>query len=163
MVHTLTGQTPNCDQYCVSRQGSRLHFTLSEANSVQYLSLVPPLSERSSDLPFTTFHTRQSNSLMRFFIFAAIFWTWFGSVLASSELCDSFETKRYLTAQEVKDELGPWFRTQFDEWKSEHAAAEPRFWSWFHQKYSPGMTDSILSCKLSGTCSVSNFQFCFRS
>ncbi|KAG9664009.1 hypothetical protein KCU64_g957, partial [Aureobasidium melanogenum] len=90
---------------------------------------------------------------MRFFIFTAIFWTWFGSVLASSELCDSFETKRYLTAQEVKDELGPWFRTQFDEWKTDHAAAEPRFWSWFHQKYSPGMTDSILSCKLSGTCS----------
>ncbi|KAI4741972.1 hypothetical protein E4T50_07599 [Aureobasidium sp. EXF-12298] len=89
---------------------------------------------------------------MRFFIFAAIFWTWSGSVLASSELCDSFETKRYLTAQEVKDELGPWFRTQFDEWKSEHAAAEPRFWSWFHQKYSPVTTDSILSCKLSGTC-----------
>ncbi|KAH0349688.1 hypothetical protein KCU83_g5437, partial [Aureobasidium melanogenum] len=90
---------------------------------------------------------------MRFFILTAIFWTWFGSVLASSELCDSFETKRYLTAQEVKDELGPWFRTQFDEWKTDHAAAEPRFWSWFHQKYSPGMTDSILSCKLSGTCS----------
>ncbi|KAG9696501.1 hypothetical protein KCU95_g3579, partial [Aureobasidium melanogenum] len=90
---------------------------------------------------------------MKLFIFAAVFWTWFGSVLASSELCDSFETKRYLTAQEVKDELGPWFRTQFDEWKTDHKESEPRFWSWFHQKYSPGMTESILSCKLSGTCS----------
>ncbi|KAH0335552.1 hypothetical protein KCU81_g8954, partial [Aureobasidium melanogenum] len=90
---------------------------------------------------------------MKSFIFAAVFWTWFGSVLASSELCDSFETKRYLTAQEVKDELGPWFRTQFDEWKTDHKESEPRFWSWFHQKYSPGMTESILSCKLSGTCS----------
>lgn len=93
---------------------------------------------------------------MRLLIIAAIFSAWFRSVLASSELCDSFETNRYISAREAKDELGPWFRNQFDEWKTSHVSAEPRFWSWFHQKYSPGTTDSILSCKLSGTCSVSH-------
>jgi len=73
----------------------------------------------------------------------------------SSELCDSFKENRYITTEEAQEQLGPWFEGEFNEWESSHKDEQPRFWSWFHQKYSPGSTDSILDCKLDGPCSVS--------
>ncbi|KAI4722614.1 hypothetical protein E4T48_01066 [Aureobasidium sp. EXF-10727] len=90
---------------------------------------------------------------MKIFTITAILWSLLRLVHGSSELCESFEERRYMTKEEAEQEVGPWFQTQFEEWESSHKATEPKFWTWFHQKYSPGTTDSILSCKLSGTCS----------
>ncbi|KAI4731246.1 hypothetical protein E4T49_00779 [Aureobasidium sp. EXF-10728] len=90
---------------------------------------------------------------MKISTITAIFLPLLELVRGSSELCESFAEKRYITKEEAEQEVGPWFQTQFEEWESSHKATEPEFWTWFHQKYSPGTTESILSCKLSGTCS----------
>ncbi|THV83707.1 hypothetical protein D6D29_03681, partial [Aureobasidium pullulans] len=70
-----------------------------------------------------------------------------------TEFCESFKRNRHITTEEAEEQVGPWFQDQFDEWESSYKDEEPRFWSWFHHKYAPGTAETILDCKLDGTCS----------
>jgi hypothetical protein len=73
----------------------------------------------------------------------------------SGPLCESLKQKRHISSEEAKEKVGPWFEGQFNEWHKSHRVQEPRFWSWFAQKYAPSAADSILDCKLASACSVS--------
>jgi hypothetical protein len=70
-------------------------------------------------------------------------------------LCDVLREKKHMSASEAKEHVGPWFENQHQEWDLSHKQDEPRFWTWFTLKYAPSVADSIIECKLSGTCSVS--------
>ncbi|KAI5265599.1 hypothetical protein E4T47_08503 [Aureobasidium subglaciale] len=76
-----------------------------------------------------------------------------------SELCTSIEERRYITPEEARDEVGPWFKEQYNKWKSSHTQEEERFWTWFTHKYAPGTADSIADCKLESTCSTVHCSF----
>jgi hypothetical protein len=65
-------------------------------------------------------------------------------------------TKRTIAQQEAQERVGPWFQDEFSKWESEKEK-EPRFWTWYYNKYFPGTANSVIDCKLDDKCSVSSW------
>jgi hypothetical protein len=71
-------------------------------------------------------------------------------------LTSFFHTKKTITQKEAQERVGPWFKDEFSKWQSEKEK-EPRFWTWYYNKYFPGTASSIIDCKLDDKCSVSSW------
>ncbi|KAG9513442.1 hypothetical protein KCV07_g8802, partial [Aureobasidium melanogenum] len=70
----------------------------------------------------------------------------------TTDFCKIFHDKKSITVQEAQEKVGPWFRDEFNKWESEKES-EPRFWTWYYNKYFPNTASSIIDCKLDSTCS----------
>lgn len=74
----------------------------------------------------------------------------------TTDFCSIFHTKKTITQEDAQKRVGPWFKDEFSKWESEKEN-EPRFWTWYYNKYFPGTASSIIDCKLDDKCSVSSW------
>lgn len=77
-------------------------------------------------------------------------------------LCIQLEEENHrFTREQANTTVGPWARGQYNEYLEWNKTAEPHdeFWHWLHRKWAPDASDTIIECRLSGTCSPVTCQF----
>ncbi|KAH0291637.1 hypothetical protein KCU62_g2651, partial [Aureobasidium sp. EXF-3399] len=68
-------------------------------------------------------------------------------------LCIRLEEEgHHLTPEQANNTVGPWAKGQYEEWNKTKTHDE--FWHWLHVKWAPDAADTIIGCRLSGTCST---------
>lgn len=72
--------------------------------------------------------------------------------IGGTPLCDRLRiAKGELTPEQANTTVGPWAKGQYEEWNT--TVTDDEFWHWLHRKWAPNAADTILECRLSGTCS----------
>lgn len=79
-----------------------------------------------------------------------------------SPLCLKIQKEGRLTPEQADTIVGPWADRQYKEyieWNTTQTGPGDKFWHWLHNKWATDVSDSIIDCMLSKTCSPVTCRF----